>query len=80
MMPITAKAVTASVHVASTGSLRIVLLLPVLCRNDHRSHALPFIPHGLQATRDAARGEPGATAARLLLSHPSGATDGHVHG
>jgi hypothetical protein len=35
MMPITASAVTASVHVISTGLLCIVLMPPVLCHTDN---------------------------------------------
>jgi hypothetical protein len=35
MMPITTSAVTASVHVVSTGSLRIVLIPPVLRHTDN---------------------------------------------
>ena len=52
-MPTTARAVTASVHVVSPRSLCIVLRPPVPCRQDHRSHAPPFISRERQAPSDA---------------------------
>jgi hypothetical protein len=47
MIPITARAVTASVHVVSMCSLCIAHIPPIPYHPDHRSHALPFISRGL---------------------------------